>query len=135
MDFQSIDKLFDASQFAVERLDDLNALVVVIAERGDGGGQRLELQRALQASPEDQRLGMDTYCICTADGASYYGGIIKWEVQPNGIIFALQPDAALALGLPVRFKIGIALKRDDVPRLKEGLRHVIGWAEQVGLPS
>lgn len=117
--------LFTASRVDVERMDDLNAFVIVFAEKEDGTGHRLEFQRSLQHDDQDAALGMDTYCLCSSNGATYYGGIAAWSINPAGLDLTLHQNAASTLGVPVRFRVGFLLPEGGLPRLGASLRRVI----------
>ncbi len=117
--------LFTASKVDVEQMDDLNAFVIAFAEREDGTGRRLELQRSLQHDDQDAALGMDTYCLCNSDGASCYGGIAEWSIDSGGLDLTLHQNAASTLGVPVKFRVGFLLPEGGLLRLGASLRRVI----------
>lgn len=117
--------LFNASRADAEQMDDLNTFVVAVAENPDGTGNRLEFQRALSIEPEDVDLGMDTYCLCTSEGASHYGGVVTWSASSDCLTVMLDQVAAKALNLPMELKVGLRLTEEAVLRLRAGLRRVI----------
>jgi hypothetical protein len=91
--------------------------VVVLAENPDGSGARLELQKALSLDEQDRKLGMDTYCLCTDEGATFYGGIKSWKLMPDLLEINLNMQAAEALGVQ-GFAISFSAK--ELAILEEG---------------
>jgi Immunity protein 10 len=117
--------LFDAAVAAVEQMDDVNAFVVILAEKEDGTGNRLEIQRALELDVTDEELGMGTYCLCVSSGATHYGGVTSWSVDSEYLVLALDPDAAEALGVPVEFSVALHLSAEALLRLRTGLQRTL----------
>lgn len=69
--------LFTARFAALERVEELNTWVLVLAENADGSGARIEFQRSIVTDGQDALLEMEEYCVCLADGATHYG---VWEL-------------------------------------------------------
>ena len=105
---------------------DLNAFVVVVAENPDGTGWRLEVLRALEFDEQDVALGMDTYCLCTADGAAHYGGVIRWQVLDGVFGMELGEAAARDLQLPRSLRIRLEVSESDARVVEDGLRRAFG---------
>lgn len=97
--------LFVASSFSVEAIDELNTLVVALAENRDGSGARLEFQKALSFDEADIGAGMDTYCLVLGSGATHYGGIKDWVIQNHRLTVQLDAAAAEELGLSQSFDV------------------------------
>lgn len=116
---------FKALGVSALELPDLNAFVVVLAEEPDGRGRRLELQRALEFDEQDRELGLDTYCLCTEQGATCYGGVASWGFFGNELRIVLEPDAATALHVNGGFEIEIHADDETRAQLKSGLQKVI----------
>lgn len=116
---------FRALAIAAEALEDLGSFVVVLAERHDGGGRRLELQRALEVDPQDVERGEDTYCLVTEECAVYYGGVIAWSLVDKELKLELTPEAASVLGVDGGFSIALEADAATIERLREGLRTVL----------
>jgi len=114
---------FTARAVAAEERRDLNTFVVVLAENQDGSGARLELQKALCLDEQDRKLEMDTYCLCTEEGATFYGGIKSWKLMSDLLEINLDMQAAEALGVQ-GFAISFSAK--DFAMLEEGLAKVLG---------
>jgi hypothetical protein len=114
---------FKACAVAAEELRDINTFVVVLAENRDGSGARLELQRLLSLDEQDRRLAMDTYCLCTEDGATVYGGIKSWTLRSDLLEIDLDVQATEALRVQ---GFAISFPAEDFPMLKEGLAKVLG---------
>ena len=116
---------FTARVLSANVFKDLNAFVVCLAERQDGSGRRLELQRALSFDEQDRQCGMDTYCLSTESGASHYGGVRSWRLTQGVLTIELEIEAAEALGMS-SFEVKIQATQYDVEQLVAGLRLVLG---------
>jgi hypothetical protein len=114
---------FTARAVTAQELHDVNVFVVVLAERLDGSGTRLELQKALSFDEQDRTLGLDTYCLCTETGATCYGGIAAWTLRPNTMEIGLDAHAAETLGTP---GFAIAFPPEQHAALRDGLARVLG---------
>lgn len=115
---------FKAKAVAAVELPDLNTFVVVLAEEPDESGARLEIQKSLSLDEQDRKLGLDTYCLCTEDGATYYGGITSWVLTQGSLEVQLDAEAAETLGVEGGFVVDF--EPESLPALKEGLERVLG---------
>ncbi len=109
----------------VAEVGDPPVLVASVAEEPDGSGVRLEFQRASVFDDQDRRLGMDTYCICTGEGATHYGGVERMDDDEDGVNIALNPEAASRLHVPDAFRIRLAVAPEARAAFLDGLRRVI----------
>lgn len=120
---------FTARAVAAEELPDLETFAVVFAENVDGSGQRLELQRSLPPNEDEEDEDMQTYCVCTEDGACCYGGVTGWSL--DGARFELRLDERAARvfgadGFVVTLEEDPAVAND--PALRAGLARVFADA-------
>lgn len=116
---------FVARAAAAWRDEDIGFEAFVAAENEDGSGNRVELQRALEPDEEDRRLGIETYCLVTEDGAVHYGGVRAWSLHDNRLEIALTREAADVLG--VDEGLGIRLPRSaDLDTLSRGIQRIVG---------
>jgi len=106
----------------------LNTLSVVLAERVDRVGRRLELQTALAFDEQDRRLGQDTYCLSVENGATCYGGVSLWRLTAGSLEVQLDARAEGALGVEGGFLIHVA--PESVAVLREALPRVLGEAKR-----
>jgi Immunity protein 10 len=113
-----------AATSAIVELPDVNTLAVVFAENCDGSGVRLEIQRALSFDEQDRNSGQDTYCLCTENGATYYGGITSWEIVEGLLRIQLDSEAARALDVTGGFLVDIS--PGDSLALNVGLNRILG---------
>ena len=109
-----------------QEMPDLNSYVVVLAERDDGSGARIELQRALEFDEQDIRLGMDTYSIGTESGATCYGGIESHALGGGELIIELDRKASETLGIGPKILCKLMVNADEVAALHAGLDRVLG---------
>jgi hypothetical protein len=89
---------FDAMAVAFRLDDALDAEYLVLAERPDGSGRTLEVQRGLTESEDDVDLGMDTYCLVIDGGPTHYGGVQGWAASDGTLSLQLTADGTAALG-------------------------------------
>ena len=115
---------FNAKALSAAELSDIDTFAVVLAEELDGSGARLELQRSLSFDEQDQRHGQDTYCLCTEQGATHYGGVTSWTLTQDSLQILLDTKAAEALGVEGGFVVDFA--PENLPVLEEGLKRVLG---------
>ncbi|MFZ5896846.1 MAG: Imm10 family immunity protein [Myxococcota bacterium] len=115
---------FTARAVAAEEFPQLNSFCVVLAETIYGGGSRLEIQRALSFNAADVERGMNTYCLCTDSGATYYGGVTGWQLDGNQLSLSLTTEAANTLGTGQNILIDVETSRDSLAALDAGLRRV-----------
>jgi hypothetical protein len=114
---------FKAKTLAAVALPDLNTFTVVLAEESDGSGKRLEIQTSLLFDEQDRQCGQDTYCLCTEEGATYYGGVTSWTLTQNSLQVCLDAKAAETLGVDGGFIVNFA--PESLPTLKEGLERTL----------
>jgi len=114
---------FKASAVTAVELVDMNTFAVILAEKLDGSGMRLEIQKALSFDEQDQRLGQDTYCVSTDEGATCYGGVASWALKPDSLEVWLDARAAEALGVQHGFVVEFPTETLSI--LKEGLERVL----------
>jgi hypothetical protein len=116
-------KMFFAKAVAAEHLDDIETYVIVLAEEVDGSGARVELQLADWFDEQDETYGMDTYCVCTEDGATKYGGILGWTLGETFLELRLDEKAAAVFGVEGGFRVEFDAKFHE--RLERGLSIVL----------
>lgn len=111
---------------AVAVLDmDPSVLVATAAEGADGSGFALEFQRATRFDEQDRLTGMDTYCVCTSEGATHYGGIKATTFGDDVVELTLHPDASRLLHIPGRFRLRLDVPAQDRAAFLETLRSII----------
>ncbi|WP_437335069.1 Imm10 family immunity protein [Sorangium sp. So ce394] len=115
---------FKAKALAVAEDPDLNTYAIILAEQSDGSGMRLEIQKSLLSNEQDRQLGLDTYCLCTEEGSTHYGGIVSWTLAHDSLEVELDAKAADALGVEGGFVVDFA--PENRPALKDGLDRVLG---------
>jgi hypothetical protein len=114
---------FKACAVAAQEHRDINTFAVVLAEDRDGSGARLELQKALSVDEQDRRFEMDTYCLCTEDGATVYGGVESWTLSSNLLVINLNAQATESLGVQ---GFAVSFAAEEFALLKEALSKVLG---------
>lgn len=118
---------FKAVAVAAVEEEELNVFLVVMAERADGSGRRLEIQRALTFDKQARGLGMDTYCLVTESGATHYGGVVAVSLKDALLTVQLDEAAAEALDAK-RFEIAITGDETTIEELRAGLARVLETA-------
>jgi hypothetical protein len=115
---------FTVRAVAVQELEDINTFLIALAENPDGTGRRLEVQRALEFDEQDQELGQDTYCLCTAEGAVHYGGVARHAIDAGALEIHLDAAAAQVLGVE-GFLLRLDVSAEAVQSLADGLHRAI----------
>lgn len=110
---------FSASRVAVQEID--GVYIVALAEHPDGGGPHVMFQSG-PADEQDVALGMDTYCICTDNGACHYGGVASWHIAPGQLEIVLDEEAKQVLDCD-GFRIRIPA--DDEANIRAGLVRIL----------
>ena len=104
-------------------------LVALVAEEPDGSGFGLEFQLASVFSDQDRRMGMDTYCVCTSEGATHYGGVKRLQADSEGVVLAFERAAAERLHIPDHFRIRLDVAAEDKASFVDAIRRVLGASE------
>ena len=110
---------FTASRVAFEEVD--GVFIVALAEHGDGDGAHVMFQSG-PTDEQDVALGMDTYCICTDNGACHYGGIASWRIAGGELEIELDEQAKRVLGCD-GFRVRIPA--DDEGAVRDGLERIL----------
>jgi len=118
-------KRISAGAVAIEEMPDVSTFVIIFAQNPDGRGERLELQRALTFDEQDHDLGMDTYCLCMASGATHYGGVLSWRLDDGGLVLRLTAEAAAALGVDDVVRVDVLMTPALRAALLAGLKRVL----------
>lgn len=114
---------FTAAKISATEVPELNAFVIVLAEHEDGEGMHLEIQQALSHDAQDKKLGMDTYCISTEEGATHYGGVESWMLTGGVLNVRLDERARHALGTD-GFIVDVNGDDEAQQALRDGMRRV-----------
>jgi hypothetical protein len=72
-----------------------------------------------------RRLGMDTYCISTDAGATFYGGVAYWAATRDILIIDFDEQASAVLNAR-RYRVRVEFSEEKARGIVEGLRRVLG---------
>src|SRR5215210_5101471 len=86
-------------------------------------GQALIFQLAISFDQQDAMLGMDTYSISSASGATAYGGLASAQLDGSLIVLQLDDEPAATLGLSNELRLRLA-DVASVEKAKDGLRRL-----------
>jgi hypothetical protein len=100
-----------------------DVLLVALAAEKDGDGARVEIMRGVSFDEQDRALKQDTYSIGTHDGATHYGGIVSWSVEPGFVTLRLSLKACRVLGVDGGFEISVP--RESTDSIREWLAKII----------
>jgi hypothetical protein len=120
---------FNATNVSAKELRDANTFAIVLAEGPDGSGRRLELQKALSFDDQDRANGQDTYCLCTEEGATHYGGVTSWSIGTTSLKVSLDDAAATALGVEGFL---VDFPGPSLSNLRAGLERLLGPSKREG---
>ena len=122
--------ILQARAVSADRFDDLECVVVVFAENPDGSGERLELQRGIEFDEQDRSSGMDTYCVCLADGQTAYGGIRRATLGARSLSLELAPETAELLGIADVVRVEFDASRALLLRVRQELTYIFSVDRQ-----
>ncbi len=125
---------WSAHAAAALRDDDLGAEVLILAEHEDGSGQRLEIQKSLNPTDEDRRMGQDTYSIGDERGAVHYGGIDTWSISDEALELHLAADAAADLRVQDGYRVRLADPATHSELVDAVLRKIVGYPQTRAAP-
>jgi len=111
---------FTAHACAVQAIEDLNIVLIALADRAMEPTCSVELQRSLEPDAQDAARAMDTYCIVTDRSAVCYGGIVACVLSASTLTLRLSPEARAALGVE-EYRIVLALTNEEQTTLRVGL--------------
>ncbi|MET0342387.1 MAG: Imm10 family immunity protein [Polyangiales bacterium] len=114
---------FRASVVIAEEISDLDAYVIVLAERSNGTGMSLEIQHSLSFDARD-RTRVASACLSTESGATHYGAATCWTLRDESL--ELHLDAAAARALEVEGGFWIDISPEQSSTLRAALRRVRG---------
>ena len=119
----------DIHVVAVEENEPDDCLTVAAAEEEDGGGHQLIVQIPLH-DPDDQErsLGLDTYCLMNADGATHYGGIREAALTDTVLNLTFTEEARQELGLPAEhLRLRLNVTPGEVGQFATGLNRALHY--------
>lgn len=108
---------------------------VFVAEDDNGDGHHLDLQcMPDEPSPQNVRLGLDSYCIVSESGGVQYGGLKEVALHPDRLVLQFMDDAVEELELPSGVvELGIA-PGVDIDEIRSGLRKVLSYGNPGQIP-
>lgn len=128
---------FSARVVGVQEDEDLEVLSAGVAEYENGTGEMLLFQCGLY-EPEEQdiALGMDSYCLVTADQGTAYGSVTGVSLHSRLLRVVVAPEHLDALGLDdTDIEVGLDVDEQDIERLREGLRRILVYGRQDARPA
>jgi hypothetical protein len=97
--------------------------VFILGFQGEDGAPLLVVSRSDTSDEQDAFLGIDTYCISTQDGATFYGGVESVKLDGTSLELRFVAEAAAALGI-ARDLLLILADRADADAARAGLRRL-----------
>jgi hypothetical protein len=97
--------------------------VFTLGFAGEEGVGALIFSRSDTIDEQDALLGMDTYSVSTADGATFYGGIESLRMTGMDLELQLTAEAADVLGVPRELLLRLQ-DGAEVEVAREGLRRI-----------
>jgi len=105
--------------------EDDETLWVALGENQDSSGRAIVFQRARYFDEQDRALGMDTYCISDAMGATVYGGVLRYRLDENILTLHLTPETATVLAMNNPYRCALQTTPAMIAQLRFGLRRVL----------
>lgn len=128
---------FVARAAVAEEAPDYGCLSAGVAEHEDGSGFVLIFQCGLlEPDEQDRALGMDSYCLVTADDGTDYGGVTEVVLADNLLRVVVTEQALEPLGLDdPEIEATLDVDPDAVDRLRDGLRRILNYGRSDARPS
>ncbi|MEV6987483.1 Imm10 family immunity protein [Sphaerisporangium sp. NPDC051017] len=128
---------FTAREVGVEEEPELECLTAGLAEGTDGSGMVLMFMCST-CEPDDQdvALGMDTYCVVTADQGTAYGAVNEITLHEKLLRVVVAPDALDALSLSdPEIEAVLQVSDESIEQLRSGLRRILTYGRVDARPS
>jgi len=97
--------------------------VFTLGLRDEEGAWALLFSLSDMSDDQDAFLGMDTYCISTQDGATFYGGVESATLDGGNLELRFAAEAAAALGTSRDLLVRLS-DRADAEAVRAGFRRV-----------
>ena len=127
---------FVARAAGVDEEPDYEYLSAGVSENADGSGFVLIFQCGLDEPDEqDVALGMDSYCLITADEGTDYGSVTEVVLADNVLRVVVREEALGPLGLDdAEIEATLDVDQESVDRLRDGLRLVLNYGRPDARP-
>ncbi len=128
---------FVARAAAVDEEPDYEYLSAGISENADGTGFVLIFQCGLdEPDAQDIALGMDSYCVITADEGTDYGCLTEVALADKVLRVVVRPEALHHLGLDdTEIEATLDVDDESIDRLRDGLRLVLNYGRGSARPA
>lgn len=127
---------FVARAAGVDEEPDYEYFSAGVSENSDGTGFVLLFLCGLDEPDEqDVALGMDSYCVVTADEGTAYGCVTEVVLADNVLRMVVRPEALEPLGLDdPEIEAVLDVDQESVDRLRDGLRLVLNYGRSSARP-
>ena len=127
---------FVARAAGVDEEPDYEYFSAGVSENSDGTGFVLLFLCGLDEPDEqDVALGMDSYCVVTADEGTAYGCVTEVALTDDLLRVVVRPDALELLGLDdTEIEATLDVDEDSIDRLRDGLRLVLNYGRPEARP-
>lgn len=127
---------FVARAAGVDEEPDYEYLSAGVSENVDGSGFVLIFQCGLDEPDEqDVALGMDSYCLITADEGTAYGCVTEVVLTSSLLRVVVRPDALESLELDdTEIEATLDVDQESLDRLSDGLRLVLNYGRPSARP-
>jgi hypothetical protein len=128
---------FTARSAGADEEPDYECVSAGVSEYEDGTGMVLIFQCGL-FEPDEQNvaLGMDTYCLVTADQGTAYGGVAEVTLRDGVLRVVVGTDDLEALGLDdPEIEAILAVDDESVEQLRQGLRRILAYGRADAYPA
>lgn len=118
------------------RDEELDVLEAGFAGNGDGTGFAFIVMRSADEPDEDDvRMGWDSYCLTTAEGLTFYGGLESVALDDRRLLLRLSTEAADTLELDQDVEVELQVDADERRHFRELLPGIVLWGREDARPS
>lgn len=118
------------------RDEELDVLEAGFAGNGNGTGFAFIVMRSAdEPDDDDVRMGWDSYCLTTADGLTYYGGLESVALEDRRLVLRLSSEAADTLELDRDVEVELQVDADERRDFRELFPGIVLWGRDDARPS
>lgn len=118
------------------RDEELDVLEAGFAGNGDGTGFAFIVMRSAdEPDAADVRMGWDSYCLTTAEGLTFYGGLESVALNSDRLVLRLSSEAADTLELDRDVEVELQVDADERREFRDLFPGIVLWGRPSARPT